>query len=227
MAGTQTPNHHSSHRRLLWLVEESARSAKVDAIIVPTARTVDYLQPAATAARVLRCPLVTLHSRNSSADEAVGHVDHRTDLIAIDVSGPAGLRLPELTTSRLLAGTIFERQTDVSTKRNLALLLGHALQWKRVVFLDDDIKVPKPRDLSKAVSLLDAHDAVGLRIGGFPDNSTVCHAFREAGGQQDTFIGGGALAVEVERNRTFFPNIYNEDWFFVLDAGKGLQSVAT
>jgi hypothetical protein len=68
---------------------------------------------------------------------------------------------------------------------------------------------------------------VGLSIGGFPDNSVVCHAFREAGGRQDTFIGGGALAVDVKRNRTFFPNIYNEDWFFVLDAGKGMQSVAT
>jgi hypothetical protein len=226
MAGTQTPNHHSSHRRLLWLVEESTRSANVDAIIVPTARPVDSLEQAATAARVLRCPLVTLHSRSSSADEAVGHVDHRIDLIAIDMSGSARLQLPELRTSRLLKGSIFERHTDVSTKRNLALLLGHAVGWKRVVFLDDDIKVPKPRGLSKAVSLLDAHNAVGLRIGGFPDNSTVCHAFREAGGQQDTFIGGGALAVDVERNRTFFPNVYNEDWFFVLDARKGLQSVA-
>jgi hypothetical protein len=68
---------------------------------------------------------------------------------------------------------------------------------------------------------------VGHGIGGFPDNSTVCHAFREAGGLQDTFIGAGALAVDVERNRSFFPNVYNEDWFFVLDAGKGLQPVAT
>ena len=109
----------------------------------------------------------------------------------------------------------------------MRLVLSHMLRWKRVVFLDDDIHVPDPDDLSRAVSLLDTHTAVGLGIGGFPDNSVVCHAFREAGGWQDTFIGGGALAVEVKRNRSFFPNVYNEDWFFVLDAGKGLQSVAT
>jgi hypothetical protein len=101
------------------------------------------------------------------------------------------------------------------------------LRWKRVVFLDDDILVPDPADLSRAVSLLGTHTAVGLSIGGFPDNSMVCHAFREAGGWQDTFIGGGALAVDIKRNRSFFPNIYNEDWFFVLDAGKRLQPVAT
>jgi hypothetical protein len=101
------------------------------------------------------------------------------------------------------------------------------LRWERVVFLDDDIRVPEPDHLSKAAGLLGPHVAVGLGIDGFPDNSMVCHAFREAGGWQDTFIGGGALAVDVKRNRSFFPNVYNEDWFFVLDAGKRLQSVAT
>jgi hypothetical protein len=228
MAGTQTPNHHGSHRRLLWAAEDSTPRARVDAIVVPTVRPLHYLEDAARAARLLDCPLVTLHSPGgTSASEADAHFGGSVDLIAIDVPEPAQLRLPALETSRLLAGTIFERRTDVSTKRNLALLLSHMLRWKRVVFLDDDIRVPDPADLARAVGLLDTHTAVGLRIGGFPDNSMVCHAFREAGGWQDTFIGGGALAVDVKRNRTFFPNIYNEDWFFVLDAGKRLQPVAT
>ncbi len=87
-----------------------------------------------------------------------------------------------LETSRLLVSTIFERRTDVSIKRNLALMLSHMLRWERVVFLDDDIRVPNPDDLSKAAGLLDTHAAVGLRVGGFPDNSMVCHAFRDAGG---------------------------------------------
>jgi hypothetical protein len=228
MAGTQTPNHHGSHRRLLWSVDDPTPYAKVDAIIVPTVRPLPFLEEAARAARFLGCPLVTLHSPGRpSASEADAYFGLSLDLIAIDVPEPAHLRLPALETSRLLAGTIFERRTDVSTKRNLALLLSHMLRWKRVVFLDDDIHVPDPADLSRAVGLLDTHTAVGLTVGGFPDNSMVCHAFREAGGWQDTFIGGGALAVDVKRNRSFFPNIYNEDWFFVLDAGKRLQPVAT
>src|SRR5215471_7217356 len=225
--GVRTVNHHGSHRRLIWQVDEPTRSARVDAIIVPTARPVASLQQAATTARRLHCPLVTLHTRKSSADTAVRTLDPRTELIAIDVRGWSSLRLPEPKTSRLLAGTIFERLTDVSTKRNLALLLSHALGWKRVVFLDDDIRVPNPGDLTKAVSLLEVHTAVGFHIEGYPDNSVVCHAFREAGGPQDSFIGGGALAVDIKRNRSFFPNVYNEDWFFVLDAGKRLQPVAT
>ncbi len=228
MVGTKTPDHHGGHRQLLWQTDEASPHAKVDAIIVPTIRPVPNLKDAARAARYLGCALVTLHSGDMTrASQADARLDWALDLIAIDVPGPAHLRLPALETSRLLAGTIFERRTDVSTKRNLGLLLSHMLRWKRVVFLDDDIRVPDPADLSRAVSLLDTHTAVGLRIGGFPDNSMVCHAFREAGGWQDTFIGGGALAVDVKRNRSFFPNVYNEDWFFVLDAGKRLQPVAT
>jgi hypothetical protein len=189
---------------------------------------VAHLKEAAAAALSLDCPLVTLHSgRWTSTFAAAAHLDPEVDLIAIDVPGTADLRLPELETSSLLAGTMFERRTDVSTKRNLALMLSHALRWKRVVFLDDDIRVPNPGDLTRAVGLLNSHAAVGLGIGGFPDNSMVCHAFREAGGWQETFIGGGALAVRIKGNRSFFPNVYNEDWFFVLEAGKRLQSVAT
>jgi hypothetical protein len=192
------------------------------------------LYDAARAARFLGCPLVTLHTPDRTPDTTKASAAafylgwwRWLELIAIDVPGSADLQLPELETSRLLTGTIFERRTDVSTKRNLGLLLSHMLRWKHVVFLDDDIQVPNPADLSKAASLLSTYAAVGLGIGGFPDNSMVCHAFREAGGWQETFIGGGALAVNVERNRSFFPNVYNEDWFFVLDAAKGLESVAT
>jgi hypothetical protein len=228
MPSIETAHHHGSHRPLIWSADESTPCAKVDAIFVPTARRVAYLQEAAAAALSLGCPLVTLHSRKwTSALAAAAYLNPRVDLIAIDVPDAAQLRLPELETSRLLAGTKFERRTDLSTKRNLALVLSHKLRWERIVFLDDDIRVPNPRDLSKAAGLLDAHTAVGLGIGGFPDNSVVCHAFRAVGGRQETFIGGGAMAVALKKNRSFFPNIYNDDWFFVLDAGKRLQPVAS
>lgn len=37
---------------------------------------------------------------------------------------------------------------------------------------------------------------------------------------------GGALAVRVERSTSFFPEIYNDGWFFLLDGDKGIQPVA-
>ncbi len=227
-ARIETTHHHGSHRLLIWPIDDSTPRAKVDAIFVPTARPVAYLREAASAARSLSCPLVTLHSRKwTSAYAADASLDPEVDLIAIDVPGAAQLKLPVLETSRLLAGTTFEQRTDLSTKRNLALVLSHMLRWKRIIFLDDDIRVPNPDDLSRAAGLLDTHAAVGLGIGGFADNSMVCHAFRAVGGSQETFIGGGALAVAMKPNRSFFPNVYNEDWFFLLNARKRLQQVAS
>jgi len=225
---TETPNHHGSHRSLLWALEECSppRSA-VDAIIVPTARPPAYLTSAARLARTLGCPLVTLHSGKwTTARDAARRHSRHVDMIAIDVPEPARLRLPDLETSRLLTGTIFARRTDLSPKRNLALVLGRMLDWSRVIFLDDDITDLDPDDMRRAAGLLDTHCAVGLAIEGFPDHSVVCHAFRDAGGAQQAFIGGGALAVEVKRNCSFFPDVYNDDWFYMLNAKTGLQPVA-
>src|SRR5689334_24831457 len=108
MAGTQTANHHGSHRRLLWAADDSTPQAKVDAIIVPTVRPVARLNEAVRVAQALNCPLVTLHSRGkTSASAADFYLGQSVDLIAIDLPESSHLRLPALETSRLLAGTVF------------------------------------------------------------------------------------------------------------------------
>ncbi len=43
----------------------------------------------------------------------------------------------------------------------------------------------------------------------------------------DPAIGSGALVVQVQRSPSFFPDIYNDDWFYMLDAKEGLQPAAT
>jgi hypothetical protein len=178
-------------------------------------------------AKALGCILVTLHSRKwTTAAKAAECLPSDVRLIAIDVPELAQQNLPSWQTSRLLAGTVFARKTDLSAKRNLALMISRMAGWSRILFLDDDITGLNPDDMRKASGLLDTHNAVGLRIGGFPDHSVVCHAYRQAGGQQQSFIGGGALAVEVNRAGSFFPDIYNDDWFFLLDGKYSIQPTA-
>jgi len=224
----ETSYHHGSHRDLLSsLVDPSPTPREVDAIIVPTARRPAHLTEATGLAQALGCTLVTLHSGKwTTAAEAAQRFGADVDLIAIDVPGPDRLNLPDWETSRLLAGTPFARRTDLSLKRNLALTFSHMLGWSRILFLDDDITRLNPDDVRKASGLLDTYNAVGLQIGGFPDNSVVCYAYRQAGGEQQSFVGGGALAVALERSRSFFPDIYNDDWFFLLDGDKRLQPTA-
>ncbi len=227
MAGNEGLDHHGSHQKLLWAHENASAQKRVDALIVPTIRTPTLLRAAADIAARLDCPLVTLHSQTwTNLPVIARRLRGDINLIAIDVRDHTRLGLPELKTSRLLASTRFERRTDTSAKRNLGLVLSRLLGWERIAFLDDDIEVPDPGDLARASALLDTYNAVGLANVGFPDNSVVCHAYRAAGGAQQTFIGGGALVVRTSRNRSFFPSIYNEDWFYLLNAKKGLQSLA-
>jgi hypothetical protein len=232
----ETRLHHGSHLGLLQPVTDLEPAAVlepggpgVDAIIVPTARPAAYLAEVADLAAALDCPLVTLHSTKwTRAAEAARRLRADVDLIAIDVPPePGRLNLPDWETSRLLAGTVFARRTDVSAKRNLALMLCAMLGWKRILFLDDDIIKLDPDDVRTASRLLDSHSAVGLANDGYPDNSVVCHAYRMAGGSQQVFVGAGALAIELARSRSFFPDIYNDDWFFLLDGDRYLQPTTT
>jgi hypothetical protein len=225
---TASPNHHGSHRDLLTVVDVVAEPAAVDAIIVPTARPTPYLRTAIALAKLQRCPVVVLCSHRASAGAAMNMAARvNAEIIAIDVAHLRGDLLPQFRTTEVLQGTRFSRNTDTSQKRNLGLLLAQVVGWNRIVFLDDDITVPFAEDLNAAAGLVDSYAAVGLSIGGFPDNSVVCHAFRDLGGRQDTFIGGGALAVGRQSFTSFFPNIYNEDWFFLLDETELKPSAVT
>ncbi|HEY0448425.1 hypothetical protein [Actinophytocola sp.] len=225
---TVSADHHGSHQGLLHKpLEHEIRPRPVDAIIVPTVRYGTALEPAIKLAEDLRSTLVVLCSKWSST-EAIAALARRrnVDLVAIDVRKlPDGL-MPEFQADKVIRGGRFERWTDTSLKRNLGLLLARLVGWERIVFLDDDIIVSEPKDLADAAGLTDTYAGVGLAIGGYPDNSVVCHAYREAGGAQETFVGGGALAVGASSLTSFFPNIYNEDWFFLLGE-KDLRPTST
>ncbi|GAB2581313.1 hypothetical protein Aab01nite_58340 [Paractinoplanes abujensis] len=210
--------HHSSHRGLIAPATAGDLGVPVDAIIVPSARYEVSLREAARLAAELKCVLLVLSSKRSDAQRVADFLrDVDVDVVPVDfpTTGIAGL--PGLETSTILNKSRLRRRTDTSAKRNLGLVFARMAGWSRVVFLDDDIMVPEADDLRRAVALLDTCDAVGLRIGGYPDNSVVCHANRETGAAQDTFLGGGAMAVATHRIDSFFPEIYNEDWFFLID----------
>jgi hypothetical protein len=212
-----TPHHHGTHRNLLVATSaDVAPRALVDAVIVPAARPVESLDTAIEVARELGCVLVAICSQQVKADELVDRaVDRGTSVVAFDVDAVDD-DLPSFETSAVVADSRFERFTDLSRKRNLALLLARMAGWQRVLLLDDDIRGVHASDVCAAAGLLNRYDAIGLRNRGFPDNSVVCHVGREVGFDQDQFIGAGCLVIAPSRVESFFPDIYNEDWLFLL-----------
>jgi len=210
-------HHHSSHRQLLT-IEAAALAPKrpVEAMIVPASRPVQWLREVMGLAGAIGSPLIALCSRRVSARE-VADLGNELGVmaVAIDVTSTAEVS-PPMTCDDFLADTFFERTSDVSRKRNLGLLLGRMAGYNRVLFVDDDVHGVSQSDARSACGLLDRFDAVGLENAGFPDNSVVCHVRREVGSRQGQFVGVGGLAVSPRRTRSFFPKIYNQDWFFLI-----------
>lgn len=203
-------------------------SAALDAIIVPASRPAESLATAIDLAKAIDCHLVILCSFH--ADLADVHKLFSTQDLprATAVPVPEGYEHPLLdfaTTrwtkdgdgKRVCAG----RNSDLSIKRNIGLLLARMIGWNRIFFMDDDIREIDAAAILDTVSLLGTeghlghrYRAAGMMVRHFPDNSVVCHARRAINEYQDVFVSGSVLAVDTKASFGFFPDIYNEDWLF-------------
>ncbi|MBC8093048.1 MAG: hypothetical protein H7Y15_14135 [Pseudonocardia sp.] len=169
-------------------------------------------------ATALDCELVVLCSGPlTSARAVIEGLGGDPRVTAVDIGPAATVDLPVLLTSDD-PDARRGRATDTSLKYNLGLGVAALLDWRRMLFLDDDIAVPHTDHLLAAAGQLGDHDAVGLAVRGFPDNSVVCHAHRRRGAGQSTFVGSGALLVDPRRMPGFFPDVYNADWLFLADS---------
>jgi hypothetical protein len=94
-------------------------------------------------------------------------------------------------------------------------LLARLHGWNKIVFVDDDVTLSRTDNVARLAGQLDRYQMAGMIVRDYPDNSVVCHARRAAGFQQDVFLTGAVLGVHCNNlPLSFFPDIYNEDWFF-------------
>jgi hypothetical protein len=223
--------HLGTHRKLVSQTEQLAPDTMLtpDAIIVPASRPAENLEQAITLARALRCTLLILCSHQVKPADVHTLLARRSFSDAIVVNLPASYRhelldFPALARMKdKLPPACSWYVTDLSTKRNVGLLLARMLGWRHIFFLDDDIRDINPLDVQRTVSMLGFYPTAGMRVSNFPDNSAVCHAHRAIGGLQDVFVTGAVLAVDCQQDIGFFPAIYNEDWLFFFDnASRGL-----
>jgi hypothetical protein len=204
----------------------SPASRPVNAIVVPASRGAGALDGAAHLAARLNARLVALCSGATTGAVVAARLAERSDCTALVVDIPVGYRhelLPTRTASSRFRALNGNRHNDLSLKRNLGLLMARLHGWSKILYLDDDIgdvvdgcPVGLPVDtVHRLATQLDAHQVAGLACRDYPDNSVVCHARRLAGFRQDTFVTGAALGVNCnDQPLPFFPEQYNEDWFF-------------
>lgn len=188
---------------------------RLDAIVVSSARPAGNTRPALDLGAMLGVPVLLMCSHDTRSDDAADNASRSgADCVVIDLTEDPERGLPAFATSAF-AEAIAGSHGDLSHKRNLALTLGKLCGWRRLLFLDDDIRDLDAGQVRRATAALEHRAAVGMLAIEFPDNSVVCHAHRASGGEQGVFVSGSALAVNLRRADTFFPQIYNEDWLFL------------
>jgi hypothetical protein len=213
--------HVASHARLLRDVSFApapsprSRRSRPDAIIVPTARPASALTGPIELAAGLEVPLVVLCSRQATVSQIAERLSrvHRARGIVVQLDDGYALPTKHWNTGEF-AAVSGGRSSDLSTKRNVGLLLGRLQGWNKVIFVDDDITVSRT-DIARLSAQLDTYQIAGMACRTHPDNSVFCHARRLAKLPQDVFVTGAVLGVNCsDLPLQFFPDIYNEDWFF-------------
>ncbi|NMO50815.1 hypothetical protein HH310_06365 [Actinoplanes sp. TBRC 11911] len=215
--------HHAHHHRLLrkldWGPATLSSRRPLDAIIIPASRKAHRLGPLIDLASLCDTPLVLLASHDCDINEAATLVASRPGsarVVLVDV--PTEIDQPALrlaTSDKRVRAFSGDRDSNLSLKRNIGLLLARHRGWQKIMFLDDDITDITPDDVNRVAYYLDTNLFAGFKTLQFPDNSVVCHANRLAGRPQGIFVSGGALGVNTAGDRALdvFPDVYNEDWF--------------
>ena len=195
-----------------------SRSGQLDAIIVPASRPASFLQPAIDLAADLDVLLVVLCSRQTRIEQVAQRIAATPRARALLIPVPSDwthVYFPTRTSDPSFDRAKGGRDSDLSKKRNLGLLLARLHGWNKIAFVDDDITLTKTDNVARLAGQLDAHQVAGMVLQEFPDNSVVCHARRLARMTQDVFVSGAVLGVHCNNlPLSFFPDIYNEDWFF-------------
>lgn len=219
MLSDWVPEQSESHTRLLDFSHRSFTRAQFDAILVPTNRPVKNLNFCIKLALKTQVPLIVVCSKKVTQDQ-VKEIATQADVEAFAVDlpphpvNPLGISFATSSDEELVdASSGLTR--DLSTKRNLGLVLARMQGWQRLMFLDDDIYSVSKKDVDALAAGLSDHSVSVLIPEKFEDNSVACHAHRLGGGYQGKFASAGGMGVRCDRDDlAFFPNIYNEDWFF-------------
>jgi hypothetical protein len=213
----------ASHRRLLDSSRRPPTRARFDAIVVPTNRPVDSLTACMGLALETCIPLIVICSKLVQYGEVIDMAtDAGVKAYALDLPANPPGPVFETSSDGELAAASSVTTRDLSTKRNVGLMLARVLGWQRLMFLDDDIFDVSREDVDALAAVLSDHSVSVLIPEEFPDNSVACHANRLGGGEQGKFASAGGMGVRCDRSDlAFFPNIYNGDWFFFFgEAGR-------
>jgi hypothetical protein len=162
--------------------------------------------------------LIALCSHGCSRQDIAHFAQEYPQLRWAAIDGPfVNSSMADLATDGLLF--TFPSDNDLSAKRNFGLQLGRTMGWGAVIFADDDRVLTKTHLLRLFSLRRNGAALVMSNSRAYPDNSVVASAYRQAYGNEhmDSFMDSSASVIGLKDNWfAFYPQIYNEDWLFML-----------
>jgi hypothetical protein len=194
-----------------------SKRARLDAVIVPASRPASHLQLVIQLSALLDVFLVVLCSKHTRMEHVAEQVSRMSGArcLVVEISDAwSHTNFPAQTSGASFLRASVDRGSDLSAKRNIGLALATLWGWRKIAFVDDDITSLRVTSIMRLARQLEDHQIAGMVVREYPDNSVVCHARRLGGLAQDVFVSGAVLGVRCHDRLSFFPDIYNEDWFF-------------
>lgn len=110
----------------------------------------------------------------------------------------------------------YQSSWDLPIKRNYAILYSREQKINNILLLDDDIRNLTPDILKNGCNLLKNNSVSGCFVDNEIDTSILGHLQKRAGETFYPFLSGSFLFIKPLSVKSFFPNIYNEDWLFMM-----------
>lgn len=192
-----------------WAVEQ-ASTVEPDAIFIPTRRRPRYVYQLLDNISTYRGEVFVI---GTDADDAPRTMAESGNASLIKVPEWFLRRWQNLRTPNYRFSSI---DWDLPIKRSYAVWYALERGYRKICLLDDDIRNLSATDWRSATKALDSNRIAGLLTRDFPDTSVVGHASLQAGMTIPTFLSGNCVFVVVDRDQSFFPPVYNEDWLFAI-----------
>lgn len=196
------------------LKDENPRS-ELDAIYVPFRRQSEHIKELLNSLRCCATPVYLLPSNDFGISPI--HTSRPSNTHVLQMEG-TGFRcfFESLFTSRHRQTVRHCATWDLPIKRSFALSHAIAKRHQKILFIDDDIRIPNESWLTIGSNCLDDYAVAGCFVDNFIDTSVVGHLEREADEDVYSFLSGSFLFVRPSKAVGFFPCVYNEDWLFML-----------
>lgn len=196
-------------------------SVPVGAIIMPVSRKIKDVKRFILANMSLAerhdIYLVVLCSHEAKRQDVAHLTQQFTGLKWLAVDGPFDIEsatLPEPSSE-------LDRPSswDLAFKRNFGLQLARLMGWPSIMFVDDDVEIQDDHLFKQIDIMQSGAKVVASNARHEADQSVVVGAFLETYGPTvvDSYMSSQAILIDMREDVLgFYPQVYCEDWFFLM-----------